>query len=86
MKPPLENNVAALQAAFLSIREMPILAMEYVALLDAAGVTDKALEEAGLAVTGSVLCRADGSEIIADLGDGTWWPHGVRSDRARFAK
>jgi hypothetical protein len=79
----LETNVAALQTAFLSIGEMPVETDDFIAALDAVGVTDEAMIAAGLAVTGSVLCRADGSEIIADLSDSKSWAHGVRCDRAK---
>ncbi len=79
----LEPKVAALQTAFLSIGEMPVETNDFLAALDAADVTDKALLDTGLAITGSVLCRADGSEIIADLSDGKSWAHGVRCDRAK---
>lgn len=78
----LEPQVEDLQKKFLSIGEMDNDTDQFLRDLDRAGVTEEALILVGLCVSGSVLCRADGTEIIADLGDGGSWPYGVRNDRA----
>lgn len=78
----LEPQVKDLQKKFMSVGEADMDTDTFIRDLDAAGVTDEALIRAGLCVAGSVLCRADGTEIIADLGDGGSWAYGVRNDRA----